>query len=154
MGVPGHSLFVSATEASQIIANQLAEVGITVTTEVVPGSTWAEYQRTEETAPDAIYQGFGISENSPVKMLTFLHSEGIYTWGPQPVELDQAIEAMGAATTEEDQVKYINEVTDVLYDEALLVYLWPRPQINALADGYAWPGRGDQLVMASEMTRD
>ncbi|MBM9468568.1 ABC transporter substrate-binding protein [Nakamurella leprariae] len=152
MAVPEVSNFVSASEASQIIAAQLSEVGITLKTQTIPGNIWAEYQRTKDTAPDMIYQGFGSSSISSTELLNFVQSAGIYTWGQVPAALDQAVIALQDAPDEATQLELIAEVTEILYDKALAVYLWPRPQVNAVANGLNWPGRADTYIRAYEMS--
>lgn len=141
--------YVGASQASQAIADQLAQVGITVEIETIPYAKWVEYLR-DENGPALTFIAWGSQSISSPEILFQLHSSAPYGIGHANAEYDQAVTAANGAATPEDKLAAIRQAVDIVEDQALTVYLWPQPQTYARSTEVDWKVRMDDWVRASD----
>jgi peptide/nickel transport system substrate-binding protein len=132
--------YVAQDTIVQVIAAQLAQVGVKLNIKQAPFPTWVERTRTPGVAP-LIYIGFGNYNGSTVENLTYFakpYSQVHYD--------DKAFEDLvvrsKAATTEADQQALIFEAQRIFHDNAHAVFLFPQPLTYVVDKRLAWTPRG------------
>lgn len=143
--------YLQAREASEAIAAQLAEVGINIELEIVPSEIWTSYITDAENGPDLVYLGFSSTTGTSTELMNQFSSKGRYTWGPANAEYDALLEEIKQATSLDEQAELITQASQILAEDAQLVYLWPQPFTYAVSSDVEWTPRPDAKPRATDM---
>lgn len=151
IGATGEAGYIQGMPAVQAIAGMLAEVGITLQIQTVPGASWVSFLRDKANAPDMAYLGYVSGSNAPAELLGQFVTTAPYTWGTMPEAYDAAVAAAKTAADPESQRAALRQAVHTAADQALLVYLWAQPQTFAKRKGLEWTIRADDWVKASDI---
>jgi peptide/nickel transport system substrate-binding protein len=151
VGTTGEAGYLQAVPSTQAIASQLEAVGIKLKIETIPGASWVTYLRDEEKAPDMVLLAYLSNSGSPSDLLQQFTSAAPYTWGTMPEAYDSAVAQAKSASSPEEQATFLRQATQTMFDEALIVYLWPLPQTYAVSKKVDWKIRSDDWIRASDM---
>jgi peptide/nickel transport system substrate-binding protein len=136
--------FGSDKEISQLVAQDLGNIGVKATVEVIEENKLWELLETHD-HPGIMFLGLG-TYNLPIKELNTFYSTDIDNAGNfVNADFDAAIDAMKVETDEAARLQHSFKAQQILWDEMPWVYLWRLPgfqgQSNRLnlppyADGY------------------
>jgi len=145
----GSSLAVSPI--TQIMAAQLAQVGVKLQVTLLPYSAFLALRTQPELAPDFTYAGYVSQSNSATELFGQYSSKGPYAWGPMPPAFDKAISVEREATDADTQITDIKAASQAMLDDVLEVFLFIQPQTYAINKRLNWKARTDDWIKASEM---
>ncbi len=148
--VEGSSLAVSPIV--QIIAAQLAQIGIKLQVVLLPYAAFLALRTQPELAPDFTYAGYVSQSNSATKLFGQYGSKGPYAYGPMPPAFDRAVEVERQATNADAQATDIRAASQAMLDDVLEVFLFNQPQTFAVSKRLRWTARTDDWIKASEMS--
>jgi len=142
---------VSVSPCVQIIAAQLAQVGIKLDVTLLPYAGFQALRTQPEQAPDFTYAGYVSQSNSATELFGQYGSSGPYAWGIMPPAFDKNIGLAREATEPEQQIELIRAASKAMLDDVLVVFLWFQPQTFAISDRVEWTARTDDWIKATEM---
>jgi peptide/nickel transport system substrate-binding protein len=145
----GSSLSVSTIV--QVIAAQLAAVGIKLDVTLLPYSAFLALRTQPELAPDFTYAGYVSQSNSATELFGQYSSKGPYAYGPMPPAFDKAIDAEREATESGQQITGIKAASQAMLDDVLEVFLFIQPQTYAVNKRLNWKVRTDDWIKATDM---
>lgn len=147
---PGQQAAQKFEEVSQAIAQDLSQVGITVTLEVLDPSVIGDRYHNSEL--QFFLFPWGSSHESGRYVDTLLHSErrGYYYRNP---EADALIDAFMEEVDPEKRAEAGRQVSEYLHDEAPWLFLYQEPDIYGYREGIVWePNPSDIYFHAYEVT--
>lgn len=146
----GKGTYVGGEQAAQIIASQLAAVGVQAELNILPASAHSE-RAASENAAGLTWFGYADTASIAAETLTYLGSTHFQTIGPVPAAFDEAVAAAKAALTKEEELAAVKRATEVAADEALAVFLWDLPQTYAYSNKVVWDIRRDDWTLPYEI---
>lgn len=151
MSAPSEGSIVGTTQAVQVIASQLAEIGITIKIFMFPDAAWLALRGKPDTGHDLSYAGYVSQSNTAVELFGQYSSKGPLSFGPFPPAFDQALAAAQAAATPDEQLVKIREASAAMLDDVLITFLYFQPQTYAIKKTFSWQTRSDDWVKAADI---
>lgn len=145
----GKGTYVGAEQAAQIVAAQLAEVGIRAKLEIIPAALHAQRLASDEQAGlswDAKADAAGVAADT----LAYFGSGFMHTRGPIDPAFDEALAAAQSATSKEAEIAAVQAATKAAADSAQMVFLWDLPQTFAYNKQVQWNVRSDDWTLATD----
>ncbi len=112
----------------QQIKSNLADIGVTVTPRPVDDSVWYQQVYT-----DKDYQTTLMDHNNPRDVLWYANSD--FYWQYDNPKVQELKEASDEASTPEEQVELIHELSEIIAHEAPSAWLFQAPQIRIARAG-------------------
>ncbi len=138
----GKGSYVGGEQAAQIVAAQLAQVGVKATLNILPNSVHAE-RAASQNAAGLTWFGYADTASIASETLSYLGSTHFQTIGPIPKAYDDAIAVARGAAKREQSLAAVREATAIAADQALAIFLWDLPQTYAYSDKIVWDIRRD-----------
>lgn len=138
----GKGSYVGGEQAAQIIASQLAQIGVKVQLSILPNSVHSERAASEKAA-GLTWFGYADTASIASETLSYLGSGHFHTIGPIPSAYDAAITRARTSSNKDDSLAAVKEATAIAAEEALAVFLWELPQTYAHSDKVIWDIRRD-----------
>ncbi|MEJ5087387.1 ABC transporter substrate-binding protein [Brucella pseudogrignonensis] len=146
----GKGTYVGGEQAAQIIAAQLAAVGVRAQLNILPASSHAERAASDKAA-GLTWFGYADTASIAAETLTYLGSTHFQTIGPVPAAFDEAVKQAKGALTKDAELASVKRATEVASDEALAVFLWDLPQTYAYSNKVVWDIRRDDWTLPYEI---
>jgi peptide/nickel transport system substrate-binding protein len=140
-------------ELIEAVAGQLREVGLNVTVNIVEWSQWLDLLFAGADKAPTIQ--FSSNDNALLDadrtVSALFHSTGSQTAYSNP-ELDQLIDAARSETDMAKREDLYHQVTQIVYDDAVIGFLLNLKDIYGMTDRVEWTPRRDGKVLVIEMT--
>lgn len=128
--------YVAEDEIAQAAAKELAQVGITLNITQLEYPAWLARTRSPNAA-DLVYIGYSSGSPAPGPRLQIYTSQDSQIHGADPA-YDALVAKVFRATTPAEQQQYVDEATQVFYNDADTVFLWPQPLTYAVNSDINW----------------
>lgn len=147
----GKGSYVGGEQAAQIIAAQLAQVGIRAQLNILPGSV---HQRRLINDDQAAMTWMGYSDPATIasETLSYIGNTHVHTRGPIPPTYNEALKTAQTAKTKEIELDAVKKATQAASDDALAVFLWELPQTYAYSNKIVWKIRRDDWTLPYDIT--
>lgn len=142
--------YLAASDIGQIIAGQLAEVGVNATIREMEFGAWAKKYAGGDLGNMAL-TGQAWPTLDADGLLSLYHSSNPTSYFKN-AEFDAALEAGRSTTDPTARLEQYKIATKVMCDEAPAVFLFSQPLTYAHSDRINWHARGDDWVRAADVT--
>jgi peptide/nickel transport system substrate-binding protein len=142
--------YLQGTEVSEVVASQLAEVGVTVNlTEIEFGAYLDKYVRSDKLEQTSLL-GQAWPTIDADGMLGLFKGGTIYAYWDNP-DFVAALDKGGSTTDAAARLAAYKQATEIMCDEAPVIFLYAQPATYGLSDRVTWTPRGDDWVRAFDM---
>lgn len=142
--------YLLASEIGQIVAAQLAEVGVTVNIVEMQFGPWLKKYREAGNLGDMSYIGQAWPTLDADGLLTLYEAGNKYAYWPN--EEFAGIIREARSTTDQDRRRELyHEATELMCDEAPVIFLFNQPETYAIDDRIDWDFRSDSWIRAMDM---
>ncbi len=142
--------YLQGTEVSEVVAAQLGEVGVTVNlTEIEFGAYLDKYVRSDKLEQTSLL-GQAWPTIDADGMLGLFKGGTIYAYWDDP-DFVAALDEGGSTTDAEARLAAYKKATEIMCDEAPVIFLYAQPATYGLSDRVTWTPRGDDWVRAFDM---
>jgi peptide/nickel transport system substrate-binding protein len=128
--------YVAEDEIAQAAASELAQVGITLKITQAEYPAWLARTRSANAA-DLVYIGYSSGSPAPGPRLQIYTSQDSQIHGADPA-YDALVAKVFRATTPAEQQQYVDQATQVFFNDADTVFLWPQPLTYAVNSNINW----------------
>jgi len=150
MSVPTGA-YVAGDQIAQVVAAQLAQIGVKVNIEQMPMQTMTQQGNNPETAAPMRFVGYAAYDMSARGFLIYFRSAGASNQAKDP-GYDKLYEAYLNAETDEEKAKLVAEITEYMRDFAPMLFLYSQPTTYAVRNSVEWTPRPDDWLRAFDMT--
>lgn len=145
------NVYLQGTEVSEVVAAQLADVGVRVDlTEIEFGAYLDKYVRSDRLAQTSLL-GQAWPTIDADGMLGLFKGGTIYAYWDN-ADFVAALEEGGSTTDMDSRMAAYGKATEIMCDEAPVIFLYAQPATYGLSAGVNWTPRGDDWVRAFDMT--
>lgn len=144
--------YVGQDNIVQIIANQLQEIGVTVTLESESFPTWVEKTYSDEDAFALYYIGYSGENDSAGLRLRTYQSDGAQShYSPADGEYDDLVDQLNVAT-EDDAPDLLDRATARYRDLAHAIFLYEQPLTYVLRNDLQWSPQPAHFLLPQDFT--
>lgn len=140
--------YFMASEISQVVAAQLQEVGINATIREYDFSSWVQPYAAGNMGPLVV-----MGQNWPTldaDGLLTLYTSGNKTGYFANKDFDAAVAEARSTTNEKQRLESYKKATQIMCDQAPVVFLFAQPLTYAFSTRVVWNARGDDWLLASD----
>ena len=139
--------YVGQDPAAQIIAKQLADVGVRVNITQQSFPNWVQRTYSEANAPALYYIGYTAGYKAIAERLRIYATSNLQTHYAQPdTTYDELVAKVTTATTLEEQQQYANQATAHFREQAHALFLWPQPLTYVVRKDLQWTPRPEHWL--------
>lgn len=142
--------YLAASDIGQIIAGQLAEIGVNATIREMEFGAWAKKYSGGDLGNVAL-TGQAWPTLDADGLLSLYHSSNPTSYFKN-AEFDAALEAGRSTTDVNARLEQYKTATKIMCEEAPAVFLFSQPLTYAHSDRVEWQARGDDWVRAADVT--
>lgn len=142
--------YLQGTEVSEVVAAQLAEVGVKVNlTEIEFGAYIQKYVRSDKLVQTSLL-GQAWPTIDADGLLGLFKGGTIYAYWDN-ADFVAALNEGGSTTDEAKRLAAYKKATEIMCEEAPAIFLYAQPATYGLSDKVTWTPRGDDWVRAFDM---
>lgn len=151
MSVPTGA-YVAGDQIAQVVAAQLAQVGVNVEMALAPMQTLIQQQNDADLVAPLRFIGYAAYDMSARGFLIYFRSEGASNHAKDP-GFDELYYRYLAAPTDAEQAELVTEITEHMRDYAPMLFLYSQPTTYAVRKDIDWVARPDDWLLAFDMER-
>lgn len=138
-------------EVSQVVAAQLAEIGIDITVQVVESTGWVKLLLDKECSPMG-FVGMAVQPDADV-MLSIQRTGNISSYYSNP-EFDALLEQARTTFDKEERLSLYKETTEIHWDDPPGIFMYQQHDLYGVRNDVAgWEPRPDQLILLRDVYR-
>ncbi|WP_084727378.1 ABC transporter substrate-binding protein [Rhodococcoides yunnanense] len=147
--------YAAGAAIGQAVAQQAADVGITINITETPFPAWLSRQNQDSAAAaDLVYIGWGGQYKDSWAVFDPFTSKSRYKQSNiTDPEFDDVVNRLQAATDSESAKALAAEATQIYHDRAHTVFLWPGTFTSVVAKDLEWPSRTSRYLYAQQVTQ-
>ncbi|MFT4286173.1 ABC transporter substrate-binding protein [Nocardioides sp.] len=145
--------YVAQDPVSQVIAKQLADVGVTlkITQQAFPN--WVQRTYSDQDAPALYYIGYASGYKAIAERLRTYADSNVQSHYAQPdTTYDDLVTKVTQAKDAAEQAQYVNEATAWFREQAHLIFLWPQPLTYVVRKDLQWTPRPEHWLVPQEFS--
>lgn len=142
--------YVLGEQIVQAIAEQLRQVGITAKVTEMPFSVYMDKYLKEKNLAQMAYITYAWPTLDADGILSLFETGNQYAYWDNE-EFTNALKEGRSTTDPEKRRAAYKKATQIMYDEAVVVFLFPQPAVYAVANHIDWKDRGDDWVRAFDV---
>lgn len=149
MSVPTGA-YVAGDQIAQVVAGQLAQVGVKVTMNAMPMQTQTQQGNNAQTAAAMRFVGYAAYDMSSRGLLTFFRGAGASNQAKDP-GFDKLYDAYLNAKDDAEGKALVKQITVRMNEFAPMLFLYAQPTTYAVAKNVDWVPRPDDWLRAFDM---
>lgn len=143
--------YLQGNEVAQVVAAQLTELGLKVNINEMEFSTYMnKYLKTRELAATSLLAQAWPTLDADGLLTLFAPGNNYAYW--DNAAFGQALEAGRSSLSPEVRDKAYQQATQIMCDEAPVIFLYAQPATYGIAKSVHWQPRGDDWLRAFDMT--
>jgi peptide/nickel transport system substrate-binding protein len=142
--------YIAQDQIAQAAAKEWAQVGINVKITQSEYPAWLARTRSANAA-DLVYIGYSGTSNAPGPRLQIFTDQDSQIHGADPA-FDALVTKVFEATTKTRQQEYVNQATQVYYNNADSVFLWPQPLTYAVSSDISWTPQPEHWLIPQDFS--
>ena len=143
-------IYLQGSEVAQVVASQLADVGVNVQINELEFSVYMnKYLQTKELAPTSLLAQAWPTIDADGMLNMFAPGNNYAYW--DDAAFGAALEQGRSSTDVAVRTSAYKTATEIMCDEAPVVFLYTQPATYAYSNAVTWSPRGDDWVRAFDM---
>ena len=142
--------YIQSTDIAQIVAAQLAEVGVTVKITEMEFGRWMDKARVQKDMGDTAYMGMAWPTLDADGLLSLWLSDGDQAYYNNP-DFDKLVLEARSTVDVAKRLDLYKQATDILCEAPPYISMFFQPITYAYGPNVEWEARGDDWVRAMDM---